>query len=90
MEYFSSYTDVTPEHEAMDKHPLAELAVLVEQVTAARWFLLTIFSCASWAICENAPLSSQSDRVNKNVLFKTSKLTQFLWPKCLGSDCSCK
>lgn len=30
MEYFSSYTDVTPEH------PLAELAVLVEQVTAAR------------------------------------------------------
>lgn len=40
MRHFSSYPDVIPEksleHEAMDKHTLAELTGLVEQVTAVR------------------------------------------------------
>ena len=74
----------------MYKHSFAELAVLVEQVTAARRALLTTFVFVSWAIDVNAPLLSQTDSVKKKLLLKMSELTQFLWPKCLGSECSRK
>lgn len=67
MECFSSYTDVTPEeHGDVGKHLLAELVVPVEQVTAAKWFFLTIFRFACWAICENSLLPSELHELTKN------------------------